>query len=205
MKEGLKKEIIEDIKMLLTVIVVVFLLDGVIFINAKIPSGSMENTVMTGDRIFGLRLAYGINLDFLEHDLLTIPMKDPERFDIIIFRYPENEKELYIKRIVGLPGETVEVRKGEIYINGEFVEQPFMEREDQVEKKTSPRTEMGDGFYEVPEGCYFVMGDNRVNSSDSRFWTTTHYVTYNQIVGKALFRYWPLNQMRVLWNDGKTE
>ncbi len=203
MKEKIKKEIVEDIKMILWVLLVVFILDGIIFINAKIPSGSMENTVMTGDRIFGFRLAYGINVDFLEHDLITIPMKDPERFDIVIFRYPENEKELYIKRIVGLPGESVEVKKGEIYINGEQIEQPFMEREGQAEKKTSPRSEMGDGVYEVPEGCYFVMGDNRINSSDSRFWPTTHYVKYEQIVGKALFRYWPITQVKWLANDGK--
>ena len=200
MSEKFKQEIWETIKMIIFVVLVVYLLDGVIFINAKIPSGSMENTVMTGDRIFGFRLAYGINLDFLKKDILTVPMKDPERFDIVIFRYPGDESELYIKRIIGLPGETVEVRKGNVYIDGAEVpiEEPFMEVDGQREKRTNRQSEMGDGIYKVPEGCYFVMGDNRINSSDSRFWTSTHYVTYNQIVGKAIFRYWPLNQIKWL-------
>ena len=204
MSEKVKNEILEYVKMILVVLLMVFILDGVIFINAKIPSGSMENTVMTGDRIFGLRLAYGINLDLLDKDIWTVRMgKGPQRFDIVIFRYPENEKELYIKRIIGLPGETVEVREGYVYINGELIEEPFMEEtiggEYQGDKRTNLRSELGDGVYQVPEDSYFVMGDNRINSSDSRFWLTTHYVTYDQIVGKALFRYWPIGKMKLLW------
>ena len=105
---NIKNEILEYVKMIIIVVLAVLLIDEVILINAKIPSASMENTIMTKDRIFGLRLAYGINLDFFGKDILTVKMRDPERFDIVIFRYPDDEKQLYIKRIIGLPGESCE-------------------------------------------------------------------------------------------------
>ena len=175
-------EVWEYIKMIVIVVVVVLVIDGVVLINAKIPSASMENTIMTKDRIFGFRMAYGINLDFFGKDLVTVKMKDPQRFDIVIFRYPDNEKELFIKRIIGLPGETVEIIDGKVYIDGssEPLDDSFI--------KEPMRGSFGP--YQVPEGCYFMLGDNRNNSKDSRFWKNT-FVTFDQIVGKAYIRYFP--------------
>ena len=182
----IKKEILEYVKMIIIVVVAVLLIDEVILINAKIPSASMENTIMTKDRIFGLRLAYGINLDFFGKDLVTVKMRVPERFDIVIFRYPDDEKQLFIKRIIGLPGETIQIIDGKVYVDGS--EEPL----DDSFIKEPMRGSFGP--YEVPEGCYFMLGDNRNNSKDSRYWENT-FVTFNQIVGKALFRYWPIPKL----------
>ena len=110
-------EIWDYVKMIIIVVVVVLFVNNFILINAKIPSESMENTIMTGDRVFGFRLAYGLNVDlFGKH--ISKKVKDPERFDIIIFKYPDDESQLFIKRLIGLPGETVEIRDGKVYIDG---------------------------------------------------------------------------------------
>ena len=98
------KEIWDYAKMIIIVVVIVTLVNSVVLINAKIPSESMEKTIMTGDRIFGFRLAYGLNLDFFGHEI-SKKIKDPERFDIVIFKYPDDESKLFIKRVIGLPGE----------------------------------------------------------------------------------------------------
>ena len=95
-------EIWDYIKMIIIVVVVVLVVNNVVLINAKIPSESMENTIMTGDRIFGFRMAYGLNFDlFGKH--ISHQTKDPERFDIIIFKFPDDESQLFIKRLIGLP------------------------------------------------------------------------------------------------------
>ncbi|MDO5703414.1 MAG: signal peptidase I [Lachnospiraceae bacterium] len=167
-----KKELKEDLILVAAVVAVVLVINNVFLINARIPSASMENTVMTHDRIFGNRLAYNGS--------------DPERFDIVIFRYPDDEKRLFIKRIIGLPGETVTITDGKVYINGssEPLDDSFC--------KETPRGTFG--TFEVPEGCYFMLGDNRNNSNDSRFWDN-HYVAKEKILGKAWVRYWPLNKI----------
>ena len=175
MKKSIGKELWEYIKMIIFVLIFVLVVNNFLIINAKIPSPSMENTIMTGDRIFGNRLAYVLG--------------DPQRFDIVIFRYPDDESQLFIKRIIGLPGETVEIRNGSIYINGS--EEPLEDVE------TKEPMEGSFGPYTVPEDCYFVMGDNRNNSRDSRYWEHT-FVTRDEILGKAVFRYWPLNKMKFL-------
>lgn len=149
--------------------------DHFLIVNAQIPSGSMENTIMPGDRIIGNRLSY--------------TFADPERFDIIIFRYPDDESQLFIKRIVGLPGETVEITDGKIYIDGSA--EPL----DDVETKEPTSGTFGP--YKVPEDSYFVMGDNRNNSLDSRFWKNT-FVSRDEILGKAVFRYWPLTEIKLV-------
>ena len=111
-------EVWDYIKMFIIVIVVVLVVNNVVLINAKIPSESMEQTIMTGDRIFGFRMAYGINFDFFGTHV-SKKMKDPERYDIIIFKYPDDESQLFIKRLIGLPGDTVEIKNGKVFINGE--------------------------------------------------------------------------------------
>ena len=123
---------------------------------------------MTGDRIFGNRLAY-IN-------------KDPQRFDIVIFKYPDDETQLFIKRVIGLPGETVEIRDGKVYIDG---------AETPLDDSFTPEPPQGNwGPEVVPEGSYFMLGDNRNRSKDSRFWTNT-FVKKEKILGKAVLRYFP--------------
>ena len=162
------KEFMEYLKMIIFVVVVVLVVNNFLLINAKIPSESMEQTIMTGDRVFGNRLAYVFG--------------DPERYDIIIFKYPDNEKELFIKRIIGMPGEIVEIKDGKVYINGS---------KEPLKDSFTPETPVGDyGPYTVPENSYFVLGDNRNYSKDSRFWNNP-YVAEDKILGKAVLKYFP--------------
>ena len=101
---------------------------------------------------------------------------------IIIFKYPDNEKELFIKRIIGMPGETVEIKDGKVYINGS---------KEPLKDSFTPETPVGDyGPYTVPENSYFVLGDNRNYSKDSRFWNNP-YVAEDKILGKAVLKYFP--------------
>ena len=175
-KEG-KNEIISWIKTIAMAVVIAVLINSFVIVNATVPTGSMENTIMPGDRIIALRLTYYVS--------------SPERGDIVVFRYPDDESVLYVKRVIGLPGETVEVKDGEVYINNS--DTPL----DDSFVKEQP---VGDfGPYEVPEGCYFMMGDNRNNSADSRFWNNK-YVKRDKIEGKAVFRYFPFTSMGLLTN-----
>ena len=168
MKKSIGKELWEYVKMIIFVLIFVLVVNNFLIINAKIPSPSMEDTIMTGDRIFGNRLAYMFG--------------DPQRFDIVIFRYPDDESQLFIKRIIGLPGETVEIIDGKVYIDGS---------ETPLDDSFTPETPTGNyGPYTVPENCYFMLGDNRNNSNDARDWQT-HYVRRDEILGKAWFRYYP--------------
>ena len=177
----IRKEVMENVKLIAIVVGAAFFLNHVILINAKIPSQSMERTIMTGDRIFGFRLSYGLNLNFFGKKI-SVKWKEPKRFDIIIFHYPDDESQLFIKRLIGLPGETVEIRDGKVYIDGS---------ETPLDDSFVPETPLGDfGPYHVPENCYFMMGDNRQQSMDSRYWENT-YVRFDQIVGKAIVRYFP--------------
>lgn len=174
-------ELWDYVKMIVLVVVVVLVVNNVVLINAKIPSGSMEKTIMTGDRIFGFRLAYGINLDLFGKQI-SKKVKDPERYDIVIFKYPDDEKQRFIKRVIGLPGDKVEIRDGRVYLN---------DSKTPIEDSYVPEAPRGSfGPYEVPEDCYFMLGDNRNNSKDSRYWENT-YVRFDQIIGKAVVRYYP--------------
>ena len=169
------------VKMIVIVVVAVLVVNNVILINAKIPSPSMENTVMTGDRLFGFRLAYGLNMDLFGNKI-SKKFKEPERYDIVIFHYPDDENQLFIKRLIGLPGDKVEIRDGKVYLN---------DSETPIKEDYLPEMSAGSfGPYYVPEDCYFMLGDNRNNSKDSRFWENT-YVRFDQIVGKAVLRYYP--------------
>ena len=160
------KEITEWVVVIGIAIAVSLFIDNFIIVNATVPTSSMEKTIMTKDRIIGLRFAY-----FTE---------DPERGDIIIFRYPDDESILYIKRIIGMPGEVVEIHDGTVYIDDEPLDEPYI----------TVYTQGDWGPYEVPEDHYFMMGDNRNNSADSRFWQNT-YLSRDGIVGKAVVRYFP--------------
>ncbi len=167
-KSNFKKELISWIKVIITAVLIALALDFLVIANAVVPTGSMENTVPVGSRIIGFRLYY--------------LFQEPQRGDIVIFKFPDDEKKDYLKRIIGLPGDTVEIVDGKVYINGseEPLDEPYLSEEP-----------VGSyGPYVVPEDSYFMMGDNRNYSNDSRFWETT-YVTHDKLVAKAFIMYYP--------------
>ena len=166
---GLGKEIFEWVKIIVSAALIAFVLNTFIIANSEVPSGSMENTIMTGDRVIGSRLSYRF--------------EDPKRGDIAIFRFTDNEKIYYVKRIIGMPGENVDFVDGKVYFNGsdEPLDEPYI-REPMI-----PEAPM---HFEVPENSYFMMGDNRNYSMDARRWENT-YVKREKIIAKVLFRYFP--------------
>ncbi len=167
-KPSWKNELMEWIIVIEIAVVFAVLLNRFIIVNASIPTASMETTIMIGDRVFGNRLAYLKN--------------EPERGDIVMFKFPDDEKQLFIKRIIGMPGETLEMKDGKIYINGSDtpLAEPYL--------NVIP---VGDyGPVQIPEDAYFMMGDNRNNSADSRYWMNT-FVYRDKIVGKAVLKYFP--------------
>lgn len=171
-KESVAKEIFSWIFSFALAFLVAFLVKNYLIINADVPTGSMENTIMPGDRLVGNRLAYW-------HD-------EPERGDVVIFHYPDNEEELFVKRVIGLPGETVSIEDGKIYIDGSTtpLEEDYLKEEWTVET--------GPFLFEVPEGSYLVLGDNRNDSWDARYWSNT-YVEKDKILGEAVLIYFPFS------------
>lgn len=150
----------------------------------NIPSGSMEDTLMTGDFILGNKFIYGAKIPLLPVRLPSLD--EPEPGDIVIFKFPSNPEVNYIKRCIAGPGQIVEIRNKRVYVDSLLIEDPeYSKHTDQRVKNRSAYDGMRDNFgpYEVPEGHYFVMGDNRDNSYDSRFWGC---VPRSNILGSAM-------------------
>lgn len=145
----------------------------------------MLPTLLIGDHLLVNKFIYGIRLPFTGN--LMIPFNKPGRGDVVVFRFPKDRSVDYIKRVVGTPGDTVEVRKKQVYINGEPVDDPHahISSPSILNANASPRDNFGPVL--VPEGRIFVMGDNRDNSYDSRFWG---FVDQKDILGKAFILYW---------------
>lgn len=184
---SLKAELMSWLQILVTAACIAFVLNTFIIANSRVPSGSMENTIMTNDRVIGFRLSYLFS--------------DPARGDVVIFRYPVDESIYYVKRIIGMPGDTVDIVDGKVYLNGSEtpLDEPYLREEMEIEMPM---------HFEVPEDSYFMMGDNRNYSADSRYWTKENitkdgtkeyipipYVKRKKIIAKVLFRYWPLNKI----------
>ena len=167
MSSTVKTEVISWIKTIVLALVLAGAVNSFLIVNAEVPTGSMENTIMTGDRILALRTSYWFD--------------EPEAGDIAVFRYPDDPtgKTLYVKRIIGTEGDVVEVEDGEVYVNGEMLAEDYI-----------AETTVGDfGPYLVPEDSYFMMGDNRNHSLDSRYWDNK-FVHEDEILGKVVLRYY---------------
>lgn len=190
-KNSLWKELLSWVEIIVVAVLISLFLTKVVLVNALVPSSSMETLISPGDRLFGNRLTY--------------KFKDPERFDVVIFKYPVDEEENYIKRVIGLPGETVTIENAKVYINDSEtpLEENYLPEEWVIEN---------DGFvFEVPEDCYLMLGDNRNVSEDARYWAeeayeqgladsvedgeSYTYVSRDKILGKAMFTYWPHFQL----------
>jgi signal peptidase I len=165
----------------------------------KIPSGSMLQTLQIGDQILVNKFIYGVKLPFTDGKTL-IPGKKPEKGDIVVFKYPEDPSKDFIKRVVATSGDTVEIINKQLYVNNKPVtDEPYARYTDHriYPGSVSPRDNLV--RITVPENKLFVMGDNRDNSHDSRFWG---FVELTEVRGEAFIIYWSWNKTKfgVRWN-----
>lgn len=172
----------------------------------KIPSGSMENTLVVGDHILVSKFSFGIRvpnkIPFTSIKLfkdIRFFEKIPEHGDVIVFEYPKDETRDFIKRVVGAPGDVLEIKAQTVYINGKPTNEPYAIHRDpyRPERALYPRDNYGPVV--VPERSVFVMGDNRENSQDSRYWK---FLDIDRIKGKAFIIYWSWNgeKFKARWN-----
>jgi signal peptidase I len=158
----------------------------------KIPSSSMENTLLVGDHIFVNKFIYGYHVPYTKGRILRF--STPKRGDIIVFVFPEDPSKDFIKRVIGVPGDTVEVRRKSVFVNGLPLDEAYTRFADGQESEPLVRNRDSMLPVRVPEGKLFVMGDNRDRSYDSRFWG---FVDMDAVIGKALFIYFSID-----WNRG---
>jgi len=189
-KKGLIREYAESIAIavLLALVIRSYLVQAF-----KIPSGSMEDTLAIGDHLLVSKFMYGTKIPFVDKRVLII--RDPRQGDVIVFEYPEDPSKDFIKRVVGVPGDVVEGKEKKVYVNGKLYENPHEvhKEKDIIPKEMNPRDTFGP--ITVPADSYFVMGDNRDRSYDSRFWK---FVRRDQIKGLAFIKYWSWDREKLM-------
>ena len=180
-----KSRLRENLEAIAIAVVLALFIRAFVVQAFKIPSGSMEPTLQVGDHILVNKFIYGIRLPVTNTKM--IPVSSPERGDIVVFEYPVEPDKDFIKRVVAVPGDVVEIRDKKVYVNGRLVDQYTVKH---TEKRVLPGTvNARDNFGPVivPEDAYFALGDNRDNSYDSRFWG---FVKDSAIKGEAFIIYW---------------
>jgi len=173
------------------VALILFLIIRTFVVQAfKIPTGSMIPTLKVGDMLLVSKFWYGPKIPFT--DIRLPGLSKPKRGDVIVFLYPVDKKRDFIKRVVGLGGETIEIKDGKIYADGKIID----------DIKISQRFYYNRGQYgaeghkiQVPKNSYFVLGDNSASSHDSRYWG---FVSKGYLIGKAFVIYWPPNRIRLI-------
>ncbi|MFC1658665.1 signal peptidase I [Candidatus Omnitrophota bacterium] len=168
-----------------------------VFGNYEIPSSSMRPTLVEGDRIIVNTFFYGPDIPFTDWSLPAI--SQPQRGDIIIFKNPQDKQAIpFIKRLIATEGEVVQITDGDIFIDGQRIDESKILG---GEREYAARGEYGIGEIEVPEGCYYVLGDNVQVSSDSRYWG---FVPEEDLIGKAVFLYWPFNRLKIISKNAES-
>lgn len=192
-----KSSLRENIEAILVAIVLALFIRTFIIQAFKIPSGSMKQTLQIGDHILVNKFIYGIKLPFLMTTI--VPIKNPKRGDIVVFKFPEDPDKDFIKRVIGIAGDVVEGREKQVYINHKRLNHDYGIHTDSniISGGVQPRDNFGPVV--VPENSLFVMGDNRDHSYDSRFWG---FVGLKALRGKALIIYWSWDKENfgVRWN-----
>lgn len=168
---------------ILIAVVLAFFIRTFVVQAFKIPSASMEPTLLVGDHILVNKFIYGIKIPFMDKTLVSV--KEPRRGDIVVFKFPENPDKDFIKRVIAVPGDTVRIMDKKVYINDELADEPYGVFTDLIPGGIRPRDNLGP--VTVPEDSFFVMGDNRDHSYDSRFWG---FVKRSAVKGKAFLIYW---------------
>jgi signal peptidase I len=167
---------------LIVALILAFFIRSFVVQAFKIPSGSMLQTLQIGDHLLVSKFAYGVKVPFT--NIMVFEREGPKHGDVIVFEFPEDPSKDFIKRVIGLPGDVIEVREKQVFRNGVLLEETYVQHVDS--SKTVPRRD-NFGPVMVPENKYFVMGDNRDESYDSRFWG---FVERKTIAGKAFILYW---------------
>ena len=225
MTKGKKNSFFGNLKSIFIAIFIALLIRSFIFEPFNIPSGSMKPNLLVGDFIFVSKYSYGVSKHSLPFSIPLIPGKifsnTPERGDVVVFKTPENNRTDYIKRVIGLPGDKIEIKNGIIFINGsEILRKKLNDFIDTDNKTSNKRVRMYNEYFfnkeinilditdngiadntqlfNVPENHFFVMGDNRDNSQDSRFISTVGFIPYANLVGKAQFIFFSLENARFL-------
>ena len=225
MTKGKKDSFFGNLKSIFIAIFIALLIRSFIFEPFNIPSGSMKPNLLVGDFIFVSKYSYGFSKHSLPFSIPLIPGKifsnTPERGDVVVFKTPENNRTDYIKRVIGLPGDKIEIKNGIIFINGsEILRKKLNDFIDTDNKTSNKRVRMYNEYFfnkeinilditdngiadntqlfNVPENHFFVMGDNRDNSQDSRFISTVGFIPYENLVGKAQFIFFSLENARFL-------
>ncbi|MEK6646807.1 MAG: signal peptidase I [Candidatus Firestonebacteria bacterium] len=186
LKEETKAKIKEYIESIVTAVILALLIRTFVIQAFKIPSGSMEDTLKIGDHLLVCKFIYGTRIPWT--DIIILPITKPKRGDIVVFKYPKDPKRDFIKRCIAVPGDKVEIRNKTLYVNNQILDESYIiHRDSFVQPPTiSQRDFFGPEI--IPPDNYFMMGDNRDTSLDSRFWGC---LPYNHIRGKALVKYWP--------------
>lgn len=189
--EPLKQRVQREIVAWFWVGLIFLLINGTVGQARVIPSGSMENTLLVGDHLIMSRLGYDAGVPFTSWH---VPLwRNPKRQQIIIFKPPfDPNAPDYVKRVIGLPGDTIDIHDGAVWINGWRLSENYTDGRTQKYQLPTP--------YKVPENCYFVMGDNRENSFDSRFWKC---VPRQDIIGTPVLIYMSLNASPSAWEPGQ--
>jgi len=151
----------------------------------QIPTGSMEDTLLVGDHLLVNKFIYGIKIPFTDTRILKL--RDPQRGDVMVFEFPMDHSKDFIKRVIGVPGDEILIRDKQVYVNGEPYRNPHEVHKEGnlLARQQGPRDNFGP--VRVPAGSYFMMGDNRDRSYDSRFWG---FVKTSEIKGLAFIKYW---------------
>lgn len=179
---GKKKFVKEYIEPIVIAVLIALFIRAFIIQAFKIPSSSMEPTLLVGDYLLVNKFIYGVRIPY--SNIKFFEYKKPKRGDIIVFIFPKDRKKDFIKRVIGTEGEKVTILHNKIYIDDKLIDDPWGHF-------TRPRSSIEDyGPVKVPEGSLFVMGDNRDNSQDSRFWG---FVNINEVKGKAFIIYFSLD------------
>jgi len=193
-----RKTIIKEYTKAIFIAIIIALFIRTFIVQAfKIPSGSMIPTLQIGDWLLVNKFIYGIKIPLTRKTL--IPVKEPQRGDIVVFIYPMDRTKDFIKRVIGVAGDAIEIRNKKIYINGSPFDDTYGVFTDSLILPRSMQPRDNFGPVKVPEGHIFAMGDNRDNSYDGRFWG---FVNLKDVVGKAFIIYWSWNgeKHNVRWN-----
>jgi signal peptidase I len=183
-----KSKLREYVEAIVIAVVIAFFIRTFIIQAFKIPSGSMKPTLQIGDHILVTKFIYGIKIPIVRKTL--VPISDPKRGDIVVFIYPEDRSKDFVKRVIGTAGDTIEIRDKKIYLNGLPHNDNHGVYTDDLTIPGAAQPRDNFGPVTVPPGSIFVMGDNRDQSYDSRFWG---FVDLRDVLGKAFIIYWSWN------------